>query len=113
MPRTCTICAHPDRSGIDKSLLAGEPFRKIAKHTATSAASLFRHRNGHIATALILSKQVAEADYGDDLFAQMMDINRRTRLILTQAEAAGDPRLALSAIREVRGNMELQAKICS
>jgi hypothetical protein len=27
VPRTCTVCTHPDRAAIDKALVAGEPCR--------------------------------------------------------------------------------------
>ncbi len=111
MPRTCTICNHPDRAEIDKALLAGEPFRKIAKRTETSITSLFRHRNEHIPTALAVAKQAAEVDYGDDLFAHVKDLNARTMRILEQAEASGDPRIALAAIQQARGNSELLCKM--
>ncbi len=111
MPRTCTICSNPERELIDKALLAGEPFRHIAARFGTSTSALVRHKSSDIPAALLKARDMAEVDYGDDLFAHVKDLNRRTLSILEQAEMAGDPRIALSAIRECRENAGLLAKM--
>lgn len=49
MGRPCTICEHDDRGAIDRALVAGEPFRQIAARSGTSATSLVRHKNEHLA----------------------------------------------------------------
>jgi len=67
------------------------------------------HWNTHL--ALSKAKEAEEVAYGDDLLAQIKQLNTRTIRILDAAEAAGDPRIALAAIREVRGNTELLCRI--
>jgi hypothetical protein len=47
----------------------------------------------------------------DDLLSQARNLQRRASDILDKAEAVGELRTALSAIREARGNLELLAKI--
>jgi hypothetical protein len=47
MPRSCTICAHPQRTAIETALARGEAFRNIASCFGTSPAALFRHK-GHL-----------------------------------------------------------------
>lgn len=57
MPPTCTVCMHPDRAAIDKALIAGEPFRRIAERTGASATSLRRHKASHLAGAIVRAEQ--------------------------------------------------------
>jgi hypothetical protein len=53
MPRTCTICKHPDREPIERALLAGESYRNIAARFGTSASALVRHRADHLPASLV------------------------------------------------------------
>ncbi len=50
--------------------------------------------------------------YGDDLLGQLEYLNGKTLKILDEAEAMGDRRVALAAIREARSTIELNAKLC-
>jgi hypothetical protein len=111
MPRTCTVCTHPDRAAIDAALLAGEPFRHIAARTGTSTGALQRHKEEHLPSALALAKEVEQVAQADDLLGQVRDLQRRTLRILDGAEQAGDRRTALAAIREERGNLELLGRL--
>jgi hypothetical protein len=107
VPRTCTVCTHPDRPAIDAALLAGEPFRHIAARTGTSTGALQRHKDEHLPAALIHAQEAEQVAQADDLFAQVRDLQRRTLRILDDAEQAGDRRTAPAAVREARGNLEL------
>jgi len=114
MGRFCTICSHPERAEIDRLLVEGTAYRELTKRFGNSRAALSRHRNGHIPAALVKAREAAEVGQGIDLFGQMIDLNERTQRILAHAEASNDPRLALSAIKEARGNLELLCKaMCS
>ena len=73
--------------------------------------AILRHRNEHLPKALALSKHAADVAHGDELIAQMTDLNKRTEKILKTAEKAGDGKLALKAIAEVRRNLELEGKL--
>jgi hypothetical protein len=61
----------------------------------------------------VLAQAVEAADvaHADDLLAQVRDLQSRALAILAAAEAQGDLRTALGAIREARGNLELLAKL--
>jgi len=48
MPRTCTVCAHPQRTGIDRALVGGASNRSIALHFGVSHMAVQRHR-AHLA----------------------------------------------------------------
>ncbi len=111
MPRVCTVCTHPEKREIDEALLAGQPFRKVAQRFGTSTSALFRHKSNDIPLAMVKAQEVQEISYGGDLLAQVRDLNDRTLRILAQAEAAGDPRIALAAIREARSNSELLCRM--
>jgi hypothetical protein len=110
MPRTCTVCTHPDRPAIDAALVSGTPYRNIAERHGVSVGALFRHRD-HLSAALLHAKDVEQVAQADDLLAQVRDLQRRTLRILDDAEQAGDRRTALAAIREARGNLELLGRL--
>jgi hypothetical protein len=48
MPRTCTVCTHPDKAEIDRLLLEGKPFRYVAAQYGTSTSALVRHKANDI-----------------------------------------------------------------
>jgi len=49
MPRTCTVCGHPERTIIDATLVAGrKPLRTIADRWSVSKTALIRHKVDHL-----------------------------------------------------------------
>jgi phage terminase small subunit len=44
MPRTCTICVHPNRNEIETELENRSPFRNIAEQFRLTASAVFRHK---------------------------------------------------------------------
>lgn len=110
MPRTCTVCNHPERLEIDRALLDGEAYRHIAARFDTSTGALQRHRE-HLPNQLVKASEAQEVAQADNLLAQVKSLQTRALSILDRADAAGDLRTALSAIREARGNLELLAKL--
>lgn len=60
MPRTCTICTHPERAAIDQALAHNEPYRQIAKHYGRSDSAVFRHQRDHLPPLLLAAIQVEE-----------------------------------------------------
>ena len=111
MPRTCTVCLHPDRSSIDQALISQEPFRHIASRTGTSTASLQRHKKDHIPLSLRKAHDAEEIAQAGTLLDQIRELQARAMRILDTAEEAGDLRTALAAIGQARGVLELQAKM--
>ena len=110
MARTCTVCIHPAREEIDKALLDGGPYRRIAGRFGASPSAVYRHKKDHLPKALIKAAEVREVQHGDDLLDQLRGLQERAVRILGQAEAAGDLRTALAAVREARGCLELLGK---
>ena len=111
MPRNCTICIHPDRTGIERALIAAEPFRHIASRTGTSTASLQRHKKDHIPLSLRKAHDAVEIAQADTLLDQIRELQTRAMRILAKAEEAGDLRTALAGIAQARGLLELQARV--
>jgi hypothetical protein len=109
MPQ-CTICTHEERPAIDAALVAGHSLRTVAEQFGTSATTLHRHK-GHLPAELAKSQQAAEIAHADGLLAQVKQIHAVTLSILAKAEKAGELRVALTAVREARGNLELLAKL--
>jgi hypothetical protein len=73
--------------------------------------SIRRHKADHLPAALTKAQDAAEVAQADDLLAQVRDLQAKALSILATAEAQGDLRTALAAIREARGNLELLAKL--
>jgi hypothetical protein len=105
MPRTCLACFSPEREAIDKALVAGEPFRNIAKHVSISPAALFRHEN-HVAKAIGEAQAQQEEHLGETLLDEMRRAQRKAWELLSKTESEGDHRASIVALREVRECLE-------
>jgi hypothetical protein len=113
VPRTCTTCVHSQRDTIDAALVAGESFRYVALRFGTSAAALFRHKAEHLPASMTKAREAKEITQADDLLGQVRELQRRTMAILDMAtaEETSDLKIALAAIREARGCLELLAEL--
>ena len=111
MPRTCTICASPQHQAIDQSLVAGTPYRAVAERFAASPPSVYRHQQGHLPATLLKAREAQEVAHADGLLAQIGSLQQKALEILARAECTGDLRSALAALRELRGTVELTAKL--
>lgn len=111
MPRTCTVCAHPQRGGIDRALVNSEPLRSIAQQYGTSATALHRHKEDHLPKSLTKAQEAKEVAQADDILAQLKALRNKAMGLLLKAEAAGDYRTALAGVREARACLELLAEL--
>jgi hypothetical protein len=112
MPRRCTVCDHPERHGIDESLVSGAPYRSVAKRFRLSESAVYRHKTQqHLPAHLLKAREAEEAARADDLLDQVMNLQAHALNILDRAEKAGDLRTALAAISQARGNLELLGKL--
>jgi hypothetical protein len=110
MPQTCSVCRHSELSQIDKALLAGEPFRSIAKRVSLSPAALFRHKS-HVEKRLVEARESEEASQGRDLVKELVKLAARADKLASQAERDGDLRTALAGVRELARLLELEARL--
>ena len=61
MPRTCTVCAHPERAAIEAALVAGTPYRHIASQHCVSYKAVERHKDAHIPAAIAQAQEARQA----------------------------------------------------
>ena len=111
MPRTCTICTHPEREDINRALVANEPLRDIAGRFGTSKSSLERHKDEHLPALMVKLQEAKEMALADDLLGQVKQLRDKAIALLEAAEGAGDLRTALLGIREARACVELLAEM--
>ncbi len=111
MTRTCTICGHERRFDIEAGLLEGVPLRHIASRYGTSTGALQRHKAEHLPARLLEARGAEELASADGLLARLQELTGEARRIGGKAEAEGDFRAALAAVRELVRIVELQAKL--
>ncbi len=111
MPRSCTVCEHPKREKIDRALVGETSNLSVSSLFGVSESAVRRHKANHLPATLAKAHEAGEAARGDDLLADVRDLQDRTLTILQAAEDAKEHRIALSAIREARSNLELLARL--
>lgn len=111
MPRTCTVCAHLQRSEIDRALTESTPNRRIAAQYGVSEQSVRRHRADHLPGHVARAKEAERVADADDLLGHLRALRLRTMNLLDRAEAAGDYRTALQGIREARSCVALLLEV--
>jgi hypothetical protein len=111
VPRTCTICTHPERPAIEAALVAGGAYRTIADRFSVSKTALMRHRAEHIPQAVAEAQEAREEAQALDVVKQLKAINGAALAILHEARATHDHEIALKAIDRVQRQLELQAKL--
>ena len=111
MPRTCTLCRHPQRDQLDRALLAGDSYRHIASQYGTSTGALQRHKAEHLPETLVKAHEAQEVGRADSLLAQVFrqealfdELDQSAKVIQERAIGEKDRRGALEAI-SVRGNL--------
>jgi hypothetical protein len=111
MPRSCTICGHTDRDAIEDSFIAGTPKRRIASQYGVSERAVRHHLREHLPTLLALARDAEQASRADSLLDRIEALQSRTLAILEATEETHDHRVALSAIKEARSNLELIGEV--
>lgn len=111
MAPACRCCGHPARDALDGALLSGVSQRAVAAKFSVSKDSVRRHAASHMSAALQRFR-TAQADAGVQTAAERLeDLYQRASRVLDSAEAQGQAALSLAAVRELRGLVELLAKI--
>jgi hypothetical protein len=110
MAMTCRVCVHGDRERIDAELLRGVPTRTIGDQYGPSHQSLLRHRQ-HVAEHVALAHDAREIAGADTLLAKVADLERQARRLLDKSERQGKLGVSVAALRELRGIVELLARV--
>ena len=111
MSKPCTICSNHQHEATDQELVSGTPYRAVAKRFDASARSMYRHQQGHLPVTLLKAREAHQVAHADSLLAQLQSLQQKALEILAMAEEKGDLRSALGALRELRGTVELTAKL--
>jgi hypothetical protein len=111
MPRPCSVCHHPEHATIDRDLVQGLTYRNISKRFDISIMALARHKQAHVPLTLVKAHEAETVAQADDLLAQVRQLQAKAWGILQQAEGAGQLMIALAAIREARGLIELLGRL--
>src|SRR5215218_6949329 len=111
MPRKCSVCTHDERHAIDVALVQRDAYRTIADRHSLSQTALKRHAKEHLPELLVKAKDAAEIAEADSLLERVEGLYKRTEAILEAAEKDSEWPLALAAIRECRGNLELLGRV--
>src|SRR6266545_2933433 len=107
----CTVCAHEKRVDIDAALVGGASLRDIAGQHGVSKSAVGRHKESCVPATLVQAREAAEVAHADSLLDQVKDLQASTLAQLERAEAEGDGRLVLAAVREARENIALLGKL--
>ena len=115
----CTVCAHARRDEINTALLARVGVRQVARRYQLDKSTVSRHQRLHLIPRLTPAEAAAPArmqavenyEARLDVYQAMRELHARTLALLTKAEALNDAHVALRAIREARGNLEMLGRL--
>lgn len=82
MPRTCTLCRHAEREGIERALVAGEPYRSIAARFGVSMGAIDRHKSDHLPARLVAAERAQEVASAGRVMAELERGLARVNLLL-------------------------------
>jgi hypothetical protein len=109
---TCTVCRHPDRKAIEEALFRQVPVRELAKRYAgLSPYALNRHGRMHLMQMLAKAKEAEEVANADAILTRLQRLETRMWNFLDKSEKGGEFALTVQAAREIRGCLELCAKL--
>jgi hypothetical protein len=111
MPQSCSICIHPQRTEIEKALVAGEPLRDIAGRCPVSRSALHRHKQEHLPGHLLKAHEEESIGQAIDVVRQLKAINAACLEILQKSRADGKHSISLGAVDRIHRQIELQAKL--
>lgn len=111
MSRVCTVCAHPERNAIEDAFIDGMPKRRIATRYGVGEKAVRNHIREHLPALLALARDAEEASRADSLLDRIESLYKRTEAILEVAESSKEWAVALAAVRECRGNLELLGRV--
>lgn len=98
---------------MDRALVRREPKRRIAASHGLTETALGRHERAHLPRALVAAHAAREAASADALLAETMAMQGKALDLMARAEAEGDIRGAIVALREARECVALRGKLAT
>ena len=108
---SCTVCQHVYREEIDTLLVSHAPVRSIARQFGLIETSLRRHATAHLSRELARAAEGRDLERAETLLDRVESLEGELLAVLEQARDGGDPRIVLAAVRELRANFELVARL--
>jgi hypothetical protein len=111
MPRTCTVCLHPERNAIDEALVARVSRTEIATKYKVGASAVQRHRSNCLSPALFAVAAKREERGAERIVDRLDRVVAKVEAQIDAAEEAGQSVQMLAAAREFRSGLELLARL--
>lgn len=106
--RPCRVCQHPRRAEIDEALRNRAKIATLVSLYGIGEGNLRRHAKNHLQAAAAPAP-AAEASSEPSTVARLLQL--RTMKVLRDAEASGEPRVQLAALRAARENLEQAVRL--
>jgi hypothetical protein len=107
---TCRACHHPERTRIDRELVAGSPLRAIASWSGTSTGGLMRHKR-HVKEVLRAAAEAKSPTHGSDLLARVEQVIEHATKIAAVAARSGSLATANGALNTIIRSFELIGRL--
>lgn len=105
--RPCRVCNHPRVGEIDEALRNGAKVLTLVDVYGIGEGNLRRHLKNHLQA--VAAAPVALPTSEPAVVSKLLQL--RTLKVLRDAEASGDPRVVLAALRAGRENLEQAVRL--
>jgi hypothetical protein len=99
MVKRCSVCHHPSRPEIDRSLMAAVPYRALAAQFNLSTSAICRHAK-HLARQLELQRRHQDQSHQQALLDKLDLLDTRLDRLFNSAAEFSSYNVALGCIRE-------------
>lgn len=107
----CAACQSDKQTEIDEALVRGVSLRSLARRYDISRNALAAHKRNHVSPALAVIRQERITTEGAATIDRLEVLFQEAQAILAAARKSNNAALGLAAIRELRGVIELTARI--
>lgn len=107
----CKVCSHPDRADIEAAIAGGMSNAEAGRRWGMSREAVRRHKDAHLSPALRAVVAGRESAGAVKALDRLEALYAKASSVLDAAEAEGKASLSLAAIRELRGIVELLARV--
>jgi len=111
MGQLCKVCSHPKRLEIDRMIVAGSPILRISRIYGMTCNGIRAHAQNHLSRQLVQAVEKKSLTESGELLAQIEEILSKVRAICNRNYDLGRDLLALKALSEWRGTLQLVSQI--
>ena len=111
MGQPCLACQSKDLKAIDEALVSGVPSTQISTKFGIHERAIRRHRAQHLSPALTAIAVKREEKRGIGLADRLENLVTKIEDLVETSARSGAAGHLLAASRELRGCLELQAKL--